>query len=87
MTWHIKTAEGWRPWVAAVPVCSNSNDLQGVHRSDPLDVIQAYLAKRRERFLLANGEQNMTTKQQYFSGHTFLDKGHQPMVGAYGETL
>ncbi len=80
---HIKTAEGWKPWLPSYRVCSNSNKLEGVYRPENIDVVRVKMVSRIERFLAANAVGNNLDKQQYFSGDSF----NEPMYGAYGEKL
>lgn len=79
----IKTADGWKPWLPTCVPCPNSNDLQGVFQSEPIEKVQQELEPRISRFVFANGVGNMIEKQQYFRGDAFI----VPLYGAYGEKL
>lgn len=78
----IMTAEGWQQ-LGNGKVCSNHNKLEGVYRPEPIETVLQQLEGRRQRFLAANGIQNMMDKQHYFSGDHF----NEPLVGAFGEKL
>lgn len=83
MSLYIKTEDGWKPlWISFAP-CSNSNDLQGVYRPEPVEVVQQKLQPRIARFLAANGLGSMLEKQQYFRGDHFIE----PLFGAFGEKI
>lgn len=77
MTFYIKTAEGWKPWVAAIPVCGNSNDLQGVYRPTSHELCQRKLAAHAAAFcdILANGSMRQIKDFNY------------RLHGAFGEKL
>lgn len=81
--YYIKTAEGWKPWLASYVACSNSNDLKGVFKPEPIEVVEKKLDGRIERFLRANGIQNMSEKVAHFRGNSFPE----PLFGAFGEKL
>jgi len=83
MTYMIKTAAGWRPFLALNVPCPNSNDLQGVYRPEPIEVVQKKYESRLTRFLAANGIQNRMEKMHYFRGDSFIE----PIHGAFGEKL
>lgn len=83
MSLYIKTEKGWRPLVISFAPCSNSNDLQGVYRPEPIEKVRVQLRSRMERFLTANNLGNMLDKQHYFRGDHFIE----PLFGAFGEKL
>ena len=83
-------AEGraiYKPLVISFSPCPNSNNLEGVYRSEPIEKVQKQLSSRMERFLRANAIGSMLDKQQYFRGDHFIDNGYAPMTGAFGEKL
>jgi len=82
MSLYIKTADGWKPLVISFAPCSNSNDLQGVYRPEPIEAVRAQYASRLTRFIRANGL-SMMEKQAHFRGHSFIE----PIYGAFGEKL
>lgn len=83
---YLMTATGWVN-LGECRACSNSNNLEGVYRPEPIEKVQMELGARIRRFNEANGIQNMMLKQHHFSGHSFLDHGHPPLRGAFGELL
>lgn len=80
MTYLIMTDRGWRPFHALNKACSNSNDLQGVHRPVPYEQAVAENAARADRFAVA-----LDTDQfgMSFNGDSF----NEPIKGAFGEKL
>jgi len=83
MTLYIKTADGWKVWLAAYKVCDNHNKLEGVYRNPQIEDVQQELDVRIDLFLAANGVQSMAEKQSHFRGNSFI----LPLHGAFGEKL
>lgn len=81
---HIMTDVGWQP---LTPRCVNHNKLEGVFRPSTIEAARAECSARADRFNEANSVTSMMLKQEFFSGHQFLDKGHPPLLGAFGEKL
>lgn len=77
MTFMIKTANGYRPWVAAIPVCDNHNQLHGVFRNIPQEQAQRENDERADRFckLMVSGDM------------LAIKSFNEPIFGAYGERL
>lgn len=72
--------------IGDIPGCTLA-PREGIHRSEPLDVIQAKLHWRIKRFVEANAIGNLMEKQHFFRGDSFIDNGHEELRGAYGEKL
>lgn len=90
MTISIKTAHGWLPWLAAIPVCGNSNDLQGVFRPATIEQAQAetgmhatHYARCIEKYL--NGAYPGTGNERWIAMKR--DMSRFKLTGAYGEQL
>lgn len=90
MTICIKTERGWLPWIAAIPVCGNSNDLQGVFRPDSIEEAQiktgmhaTHYARCIEKYL--NGAYPGTGNERWMAMKQ--DMSRFRLIGSYGETL
>lgn len=72
--YYIKTADGWKPWIASHKVCDNHNGLQGVFKNTSDYEIMAAMGQRSDRFcaLMAEGD---------------AGQFNEPLFGAYGEKL
>lgn len=81
MTYVIMTDRGWRPFHELNKPCPNSNELQGVHRSEGVEKTRGLLARRFERWK-ADMEFEETRRNK-FSG----DHYNEPLFGAFGERL
>lgn len=79
---YIKTAEGWKPWLASYKVCSNSNKLEGVYRPEPIEEVRVKLKSRLARWSYEMNNGN-TLMNPAFSGDSFKE----PLFGAFGEKL
>ena len=85
MTIFIKTAQGWRPWVAAHVVCDNHNNLQGVYRPVSRLAVLTELAIRADVFCahLEGAVNNRAEDAPFFRGNELT----LPIYGAFGEKL
>ena len=81
MTYVIKTAEGWKPWLPLCQPCPNSNQLEGVYRPEPIEKVQASLNERMKRWAAAM--QYNDSRIRMFSGDNF----NEPLHGGFGEKL
>lgn len=71
---YIRTAEGWKPWLASYKVCDNHNKLEGVFTDTSLEDNRKSLQPRIDRFcaLMREGQ---------------AKNWNEPLFGAYGEKL
>lgn len=90
MTVHIKTADGWKPWLPANAPACNHNQLEGVFKEVSLEDARKETAKHAEHYSncvnkFINGEYpgNGATRYQAMWDHIRAYR----MLGAYGETL
>lgn len=77
---YIKTVRGWMPLIRH---CSNSNQLEGVFSSVPLEDNIRHNAKRLAKYGIAVEQygKGMLDKERIF------DAFNEPMYGAFGEKL
>ena len=83
MGYYIKTAEGWRE----IPKeCPNSNQLEGVYRPMPQDMMHFLLQQRCDRFCAALSSEapgSTCGDPTQFRATEFIE----PIFGAFGEKL
>lgn len=84
MTFYIKTKDrGWQPWVAAIPVCSNHNNVEGCFRNTDQSAVQSEMIARADQYGddVAAYIRGDLSKEQIFRAF------NAPVYGAFGEKL
>lgn len=93
MTFYIMTAQGWKPWLASIPVTDNHNDIQGVYRPVSTSEAEGTNHDRATKFCNAidrwlDGDDFGTTDSALRWQAMWRAAGvNDPVYGAFGERL